>query len=95
MDKKRHELLGRIRLHWYSYIARGGYNVPSQKVGVLEKGGIEHWTYFLQQGRKYAVEYKSRLAALSRFLPEGMIMLLTGESRHEFKRRRYPVVHYL
>lgn len=94
MDVKRHELLSKIRRHWYSYVASGGYNVPSQRVGVLEKGGIVHWTHFLQHGRNYASEYKDRLASLSRFLPDGMVMLLTGESRYEFRRRRrFPVIY--
>ena len=83
----RKELLQRIRYHWYSYVARGGFEFPSPVVGYLSRGGIEHWTFFLQLGRKYVREHKKNWADLFVFLPRGMIMLLTGESRHEFRRR--------
>lgn len=81
------KLLKRIRYHWYSYVARGGFEFPSPVVGTLSKGGIEHWTYFLQLGRKYANEHKSRWGDFFKFIPRGIIMLITGESKHEFRRR--------
>lgn len=84
MEKK--FLLSRVRYHWYLYVARGGFNIPSA-TGRLEKGGIEHWTLFVQTGRRYADLYKTNWYDFAKFLPNGMIMLLTGESRHEFNRR--------
>lgn len=85
---ERDKLIKRIRYHWYSYVARGGYSSPSPKVGKLERGGIEHWTHFLQLGRKYAQAYKGKWNALSKFLPMGVVMLLTGETRHDYYRRK-------
>lgn len=83
----RKQLLSKIRFHWYLYVARGGFNLPSTKVGKLERGGIEHWTYFLQAGRLYADLYRSHWHDLSKFLSPGIVLLLTGESRHEYTRR--------
>lgn len=81
------ELLGRIRYHWYSYVARGGFEFPSHVVGNLSRGGIEHWTFFLQLGRKYTNTFKKNWDDLFVFIPRGMIMLLTGEGKDEFRRR--------
>lgn len=83
----RKKLLSKVRFHWHLYVARGGFNLPSTKVGRLERGGIEHWTYFLQAGRQYADLHKKNWHDLSKFLPVGIVLLITGESRHEYTRR--------
>lgn len=86
MERKR--LLGRLRYHWHSYVARGGYNKPSPKVGRLERGGVEHWTHLLMLGRKFTDKFPKDWEELSKFLPMGVVMLLTGESNHDYYRRK-------
>lgn len=71
--------LNRLRYHWYSYIARGGFNEPKMIVGRLEKGGIEHWTLFLQTGRSYLRDFPKDAHVVEGFVPKKMIRLLTGE----------------
>lgn len=71
--------LNKIRYHWHSYIARGGLNEPKSIVGRLEKGGIAHWTLFLQLGRQYLRRYPKEKYIIEGFVPSKMMPLLTGE----------------
>lgn len=68
-----------IRYHWASYVARGGFNEAKTTVGALEKGGVEHWTLFLQIGRKYLKDYPKDTHILEDFVPPKMLKLLKGE----------------
>lgn len=68
-----------LRLHWYSYIARGGFNEPKLNIGKLEYGGLKHWTLFLQIGRKYLLDYPKERHIIEGFVPRGTVKLLTGE----------------
>lgn len=71
-------LLNRLRYHWHSYIARGGFNEPKMTVGTLAPGGLNHWTLFLQIGRRYLKEYPKDRHVVEGFVPKKMIGLLTG-----------------
>lgn len=75
------ELLRKIKYHWHLYIARGGFNAPRMTVGKLHRGGIEHWSKFLQSGRRYVTEYPESEALKKDldFLPRTMLRLLLGD----------------
>lgn len=71
----RKELLNKIRFHWASYVARGGFDQPVTLEGRLEKGGIEHWYNFLKHGR----DYVSQFGVMDiDFINRSMIRMLTG-----------------
>lgn len=72
------ESLDRVRYHWHSYIARGGFNSPKMVVGKLEGGGVEHWTQFLILGRAYLQRYPKETYIIENFVPTKIVRLLTG-----------------
>lgn len=72
-------VLGKVRLHWARYVARGGFSSPKAALGKLESGGVEQWALFLRTGREYLKSYPKGSHDLAAFLPLGMIKLLTGE----------------
>lgn len=71
--------LNRIKYHWHSYVARGGFSEPRMIVGKLEGNGLKHWTMFLQLGRQYLREYPKETYIIEAFVPRKMIRMLTGE----------------
>ena len=73
------EMLQKVRYHWHSYVARGGFNTPREIVGTLEKGGLKHWSMFLQIARTYLQEYPRNRYLIEGFVPKGIMKLLTGE----------------
>jgi hypothetical protein len=75
---KKDELVGKIRYHWHSYIARGGFDTPKLHPGRLQKGGIEHWNKVLQLGRVFVSTYPYEIYMIEAFIPGGIIKLLTG-----------------
>ena len=73
------EQLKRIRYHWHSYVARGGFNEPKMNVGRLERGGVRHWALFLQLGRSYLLQFPKERYIIEGFVPAKTVKLLTGE----------------
>lgn len=71
--------LNRLRYHWHSYVARGGFNEPKMIVGKLENGGLKHWTLFLQIGRKYLQNFPKERHIIEGFVPIKTVKLLIGE----------------
>lgn len=72
---ERSELLNKVRLHWHSYIARGGFEEPVTLAEPLAAGGIEHWANFLKHGRDYVKLYGTTDI---NFINPPMIRMLTG-----------------
>lgn len=73
------EQLDKIRYHWHSYVARGGFSEPKMLPGNLEENGQFHWTLFLQLGKQYLNKYPKEKYILAHFVPDKMLRLLTGE----------------
>lgn len=68
-----------IRLHWHSYVARGGFNTPRMSVGRLERGGLHHWATFLQLSRRFMKDNPTKRHELDTFVPRGIMRLVIGE----------------
>ena len=79
LENTKEARLKRIRYHWHSYIARGGFNEPKMNVGKLEDGGLKHWALFLQMARIYLQDYPKDRYVIEGFVPSKTIRLLTGE----------------
>lgn len=75
---EKENLISRTRLHWHSYVARGGFNEPKLHVGTLEKGGLEHWSSFLAAARLYLKRWPKEQRVLEAFIPTKMFRLITG-----------------
>lgn len=73
------ERLTKLRYHWFSYVARGGFNAPRMTIGKLEKGGLNHWTLFLHLGRQYLRDFPKERHIVEGFVPQKLVKLLTGE----------------
>lgn len=73
------EALGKVRYHWYSYVARGGFNEPRLHAGALESGGLVHWTAFLKAARQYLSSYPKDRYLVEGFVPEKTVKFLLGE----------------
>lgn len=76
---KKQEVINNIKKHWVSYIASGGFNKPSSRVGRLDSVGLNHWTLFLQLGRKFVTEYPDDIYLLHAFIPAKTMRLLVGD----------------
>ncbi len=79
MDKQTQ--LELVKHHWAMYIFKGGIYSPLKEhdIGVLRRGGIEHWASFLKHAKFYIKEHKGKREDLEMFVPKKLVKMLIGE----------------
>lgn len=77
MDQE--ERLQKIKYHWHSYVARGGFSQPKRIVGRLEGGGLNHWTMFLKYAKAYLKDFPSERPVIEGFVQSGIVRMVIGD----------------